>query len=320
MWRAEGRRPCCAAFTRVLPRRTIPGFATVRLQATAVITGQCNMRPIEVFPLATFSSPTSPTPTPSPREMRVAGWPLSPWDLRAGSRGAALTLALAALAVLMTALTDEGGVSISERCARVLPVLPVCAAVGAWLALAGPKRRIEVRALEALGRRPVDSAIAAALGAALVGVASALVMAVDAQVDVSGFFPTLHAAGPYSFDAGVFTNRGAGWSVLADGSVVLPTSATAGALGRAVPAHARESAALVVATGSLAFALLVAVAGRTRQRHAALALFATMLVSVVLFQAAAASRIPPLATPIPSTLLLMAVGWAILRAPKEGSS
>jgi uncharacterized membrane protein YfcA len=237
----------------------------------------------------------------------------------AARRGAALTLALGLLALLTTVMTDEGGVLLSERCTRVLPLIPACAAVATWLALAGPRRSMEVRALEALGRPPLESARAAAVGAALVGIVAALVLALDSRLELRGFFPTVHATGPYAFHEGIFTNLRTGWSVAPDGSISLATPAAA-ALDGTVPPHARLSAALVVAMGSVSFATTVAAFGRDRRRLAAVALFATALGSVVAFQAAAASRIPALVAVVPGTVLLAAVGWAILRRSRQASS
>jgi hypothetical protein len=248
-----------------------------------------------------------------------ASWALSPWDLRAAGRGAALACALSVLAVVVTASTDEGGVPLLERCARVLPILPVCSATATWLALAGTRRTSEVKALEALGRRPEASAGAAALGAALIGVAVSLVMAMSPRVNVSGFFPTLHANGPYTFDAGVFTNQSAGWSVSADGSVLVSATTSAASFARTGLAYARGSAALVVGLGSVAFALTAAL-GRVRLREAGLVLFGTTVLSVVAFQAAAAGRVPALVTPVPTTMLLAAVAWSILRSPRPSAA
>jgi hypothetical protein len=220
-----------------------------------------------------------------------------------------------ALAVLVTAATDEGGLRWAERVARVLPLVPVCVALAAGVTLAGSRRAVESRALEALGRSPFANACGAALGAAAIGLVVALAVFVDPRGSVGAFFPTVHASGRYVFDVDAFSNVATGWRVSDNGTIALPqTSGTV--LDRValdLPPHARLAAALVIAVGSLAFALATARLPRTRRTLHLLGLLATAAATTFGLQAAAAGRIPALLTPLPSTVLLLMTGWAILR-------
>src|ERR1700722_19834927 len=93
------------------------------------------------------------------------GWTV--WDTRQLARAAlAATLALG-LSWLVTAATDEGSVAWGERAGRTLPLAPLCAAVGAWVALAPVMARGETVALGALGRSRAQIAAAAVVGGAL---------------------------------------------------------------------------------------------------------------------------------------------------------
>src|SRR6516225_7575407 len=85
------------------------------------------------------------------------------WDSRLFLRAAVVAVAALALAWLVTAATDEGGISWGERAGRALPLTPGCAAIGVWAALAPSVARGEVRALEALGRSPAQIGAAAVL-------------------------------------------------------------------------------------------------------------------------------------------------------------
>src|SRR5258705_13615327 len=80
------------------------------------------------------------------------------WDRRYARRALVFSGLALALAFLLTAATDEGDVARPVRAGRTWPVIPMCAAVGVWAALAGPRARSERLALEALGRSPQKNA------------------------------------------------------------------------------------------------------------------------------------------------------------------
>ncbi len=227
-----------------------------------------------------------------------------------------------ALAVAITAATDEGGLSWSERVARAVPVVPVCGALATALALGGRDRRGEGRALEALGRSAFANGVAAATGAAAVGLVIALIVLLDANVSVAPFFPTVHGPAPYVFEDGGFSNAATGWRVMQDGTLVLPPPdalASARDALRAhleatgLPPHGRVAAALLTLLGSAGFALTVALVPRARHGTTALVLLGVAAASAFCLQAAAAGRIPLIVVLFPSTMLLLGAAWAIVR-------
>jgi hypothetical protein len=309
--------PEALAFRERMGNPTPDHSGSPRAPSTALI--ECNIGSIESFPAAAFSSPTSPTP-PRPG----ASWAVTPWDAASAGRATGLAVAMLVVAVLVTAATDEGGVAWGERVARVVPLVPVCVAAAAALALAGSRRRMETRALEALGRSPFMNASAAALGAAVVGLLMALLLVVDTHVSVGAFFPSVHASGRYVFEGGGFSNLATGWRVSPDGTIALaPPDAARAVVEDAVhglPHHARLAASLVTAVASLAFALVIAELPRTRRFRSILSLLATAALTTFCLQAAASGRLPALATPLPSTLLLLGTAWAIVRVRWDPST
>lgn len=240
------------------------------------------------------------------------------WDRRRAIESLGYAVVLLGLAFLVTAATDEGGLAWTERVARVVPLAPLGVAVAVALTLAGPRRRVETRALEALGRSPFVNSAGAASGAALVGVVVALLVLVDGRVPVRGFFPSLRAASVYAFDEGGFTSLATGIHVALDGSLMLPPAPTAAVdTTSGLPPHARLAACLVTGMASLAFALLIARLPRQGRTSSLLVLVATGALTTFAFQAAAAGRLPALATPVPATVLLLGAAWAIVRAEWE---
>ena len=54
------------------------------------------------------------------------------WDALLFARAVGMALVALGVALLVTAATDEGGVSWLGRAARTIPLAPVCSALGAW--------------------------------------------------------------------------------------------------------------------------------------------------------------------------------------------
>jgi hypothetical protein len=240
------------------------------------------------------------------------------WDLRAFGRAAGVTALTLALAWLVTAATDEGGVSWGERAGRTLPLTPLCAAVGAWVALAPARSRGEARALAALGRSRVGVGGAAVAGAAAVALAAALLLGVVRSVDLTGFYPTATHASAWSFDAGAFVDAARGLRVTADGTPEHLSALAGAAIASGLPRFARLAAATTTALAGVALPLLLAhtVLGRAQDarldRHdarIAAGAAAAVAASIVLFQAAAARVLPSMLAPLPAlALLAFAVG------------
>ncbi len=244
------------------------------------------------------------------------GW--TTWDLRAFGRAAGVALLTLALAWLVTAATDEGGVSWGERAGRTLPLTPLCAAVGAWVALAPARSRGEARALAALGRSRVGVGGAAVAGAAAVALAAAMLLGIVRSVDLTGFYPAATHASAWRFDAGAFVDAARGLRVAADGTPEHVAALAGAAVASGLPRFARLAAATTTALAGVALPLLLAhaVLGRAQdarfdRSEARIAAGAAVAVaaSIVLFQAAAARVLPSMLAPVPAlALLAFAVG------------
>jgi hypothetical protein len=223
------------------------------------------------------------------------------------------------LAWLVTAVTDEGGIAWPQRFGRTLPLVPLCAALGVWAALAPALARGEVRTLAALGRSPAQIAAAACAGAVLVVFAVSLAVSCVRRVDVSGFFPTVAPNTSWHWNGAAFSDDARGLSVDALGELKTFAPRPAGLDPRVrpyegEPPHARAAAALVIVLAGAALPLLLAhtmlspveVQRAGRVRRSALAWTAgTVAASIVLFQAAATLHSPSLLGVLPAFALLI---------------
>jgi hypothetical protein len=251
------------------------------------------------------------------------------WDAIVVARAAATALVAFAVACLVTAATDEGGVGWLERASRTLPVIPLCAALGAWAALAPVLARGEALALEALGRSPAQIGIAAITGAALVALIVSVFLGASRSIDVAGFYPLVHHASSWHWDGGDFVDESRGLRVLADGAPVRsPPAGGARAPSVSVPPHGRAAAGLALAGAGMALPVLVAQtlltgAGPRKGRglppglRAVIAAGVSVVASVALFQAAAVRYVPAVAGALPPLLLL---AFALLRYREAGDA
>jgi hypothetical protein len=235
----------------------------------------------------------------------VRGLAFTRWDGRQLFRAALATALMLGLAWLVTAATDEGGVSWGERAGRTLPLTPLCATVGAWIALAPALARGEGLAMEALGRSRAQIAAAAVIGGALVALAASVALGLARGVDVAGFFPTATHASAWTWSGSAFVDAVHGLRVGSDGAPVRVMSDVGRVLG-GTPLHGRATAAVVTALAGLALPLLLAHAllERSRVLPAVLAAGATVAASVLLFQAAAVGHLPAAVGALPSVALL----------------
>jgi hypothetical protein len=220
------------------------------------------------------------------------------------------------LAWVVTAATDEGGISWGERAGRTLPLTPACAAVGAWAALAPGRARGEALALAALGRSRAQVAAAAVVGGALAAFVAAVTIGLMRAVDVAAFFPTAAHASTWVWQEGAFADRAQGLLVGVDGAPV-PLTPEAWAVAASIPRFGRAAAALAIASAGLAVPMVLAhalLAPREAAGRGAvagmLASGAAVLGSIVLFQAAAAGHVPALLGGAPPSVLL---AFAVLR-------
>ena len=243
------------------------------------------------------------------------------WDVRISSRAAAVGAVAFGVAWLVTAVTDEGGISWAERLGRVFPVAPACSAVGAWAALLPSVRRGETRALMALGCGASRIALPVVLGAAALSLATSVAIASLPWIGLSGFYPSIVHASAWVWREGSFIDLARGIAV---GPSAVPVSLAAGPQALAsggTPAVGRAAAALSTGAAGLALPLLSAhaVLSSAHRRlatrgpwggHSMIALVCILGVgaTAVLFQSAAAGQSPALlATAPPLALLAFAV-------------
>lgn len=249
--------------------------------------------------------------------------PWTPWDRRVAARAVALATLSLAIAWLLTAATDEGGVPWTTRAVRVLPIAPACTAIGTALALARSRARGEELALETLGASPLRRAASAILGGAVPVVLAALAVALVPAVDARAFFPTRQAQAELHYQAGAFVDPSHGIAVDPDGAITrsaVPDGADASSTSAsAPPLRARSSAATAILTAGLALALLAARVRRASLARAAIGTGATVIASIVLFHAAAARVVPaPLAAAPSLALFVVAASGYVVRAGREG--
>jgi len=246
------------------------------------------------------------------RERSRVADPLLAWDARQAARAFGIAALLAAIAWLVTAVSDEGGLSFGVRTARTLPAAPVCAALATWIVHARARARGELLALETLGVGPRRSGAPAVAGGAALAVLFAVAIAVSPRLDVAVFFPAIPHAGEVRFVDGGFVDARRGARVEIDGALArLPRSDASGATG--LPRGARPIAALAVAMSGIALALVAA--SRTRGAIAGVAALGTAAAMLVGFHAAAASAVAAPAVVMPPGVLL---AWAIVHYRRTG--
>jgi hypothetical protein len=271
---------------------------------------------------------------------RTRGPRWTEWDARCAGRAAVGAAVSLAVAWAVTAASDEGGLAWGERAGRALPFAPVCAAVGAWLALAPGRARGEDVALAALGRSPWERHAAAVAGGACVALLAALAMGVTSRVDVRGFYPRPGATAiAWRADGASFVSLDGRWRIDARGAPErLPAPARADSSDSSdagelpgddardgLPRHARAAAALATAIAGLALPALLTglVAAREgarapRRRSVASAAglsVASLLATLLAFQAAAAERAPALVAAAPPLFLLVAAATLYAAGP-----
>jgi hypothetical protein len=256
--------------------------------------------------------------------------PPTRWDALLFARAAGMAAVALAVAWLVTAATDEGGVPWLGRVARTLPLAPLCSAVGAWAALAPVLLRGEALALQSLGRSPAQVGAAAVAGAALVAVLVAAAVGTSHALDVTGFYPLVTHASAWRWQGGSFVDPGRGLRVLGDGALERTDALVGSADFPAVPRFGRVAAAAAMACAGTALPMLVAQTllgagdarpaegtsglGPRRRVWAVAASAAAVVGSVLLFQAAAARRLPAPAGVLPPLVLL---GYAVRRYRRE---
>lgn len=232
----------------------------------------------------------------------VRSWSL--WDTRVLVRALFATLLAWLVVVLVSAATDEGNVLWRIRFARSLPLVPICAGIGAWMGLASARARGELTALAALGRSPWANALGTSCGGFAVALVAALLMFAAPHVDLSGFYPTAAHAGAFHLETAGYVSHDRKWTVSREGEITRNTGEAEAEGDVSLPEHARLVAGVVTLVGGIAIPLLAALPRKKRTaRSWALAVVA-MGLTVLLFQAAAGRNLPTLCLPFPLLALL----------------
>ena len=242
---------------------------------------------------------------------------MTAWDRRTFARALGATLIGLVVAWLVTAASDEGQLTVGVRAGRVLPLAPLCSAVGAALALGTARIRLETRALEALGRSPSHTALFAAIGAALPSVVVALAIGLTSAVDVSGFYPRAPRSEVFTYDGATFSSPSLGVRVREDGEPV-PLEGASSVHDEGLPTGARPAAAAATGLAGIALAMAAALAIlrvslldgkqlRRRRATAAASVVVTSVATLVAFQAAAAHIAPAVLSTLPPALLFLFV-------------
>ena len=188
------------------------------------------------------------------------------WDRSTAARTFALALSAFVVALLVTAASDEGGVSWPARLARTLPAAPLLSAAATALVAQRARARGEWRALASVGAAPFVIARGTVTGALFFALVAAVATALLPGA-AAAFFPRApfgaHFVPRFTAETRAFLDPASGWSVLPDGALVreaarLPATGPSSSL--TYPAGASVSAALTLAAAGLGLSLLVAAA------------------------------------------------------------
>jgi hypothetical protein len=227
------------------------------------------------------------------------------WHLRLFLRALAGAALAFGLILLLSALTDEGGLSLAVRLGRAAPMTPVAAALGTGAALAPPRWRGELLALSTLGQRPTRSMLPAVLGAAMVGALVGL-MLVLGGIDAHGFFPVVPKSLEMTFDGTAFVEPQSGVRILPNGELATPIAKAMVAATSDLPRYGIVVAGLATLVATLGLAMVAAVLGTWARPLRALLLSVLMVSLLAGFQASASSRVSSLIALVPAFALFSA--------------
>ncbi|MEO9233012.1 MAG: hypothetical protein ABI421_06765 [Polyangiaceae bacterium] len=212
-------------------------------------------------------------------------------------RALALAALVFAVALAISAASDEGGVRFATRLGRTLPLAPICGAIAAWLTLASERAKIEALALESIGRAPALNNAGAVFGGALFALAAASLVAFSSHIDVEAIFPSFSSAPRIEWNGNVFIDSSHGVSFAANGEAQSLPDATKNADVQmpiaAAPAHERGGASVALAFAAIAFPLFAASAIRRVSAAIVVAIAASAFLTFLAFDAVASSRAPP---------------------------
>jgi len=226
---------------------------------------------------------------------------MTPWDVRMALSTVALGVLVFGVACALTGATDEGSIPWATRVLRTLPVIPACGGVVTLLVVRRAERRGEMLALQSIGCSPARAAIFAVVSAAALSIIAAACVLVRSEA-ASGFYPRATESSTIRVVGDGFVDDAHGIRISRDGALsrepaMEPAPSKADGAWRAI------TAAIVLA--SFGFGLALVAARSIPPRVIAWVGFAC-IGSIVLFQAAAASRVPTLAAGLPAIALLIA--------------
>jgi len=236
----------------------------------------------------------------------------SPLDLRLAGRTVTLTVIGAVVVAIVEAITDERGVAAAGTGGRsigVLPLMPVACAIAAVIALAPMTASGELRALASLGCSPWRARLGAIFTAIALSSTAATALAARGN-DVAALFPPPVAASDFRVDTdGAFVSARRRIRVRAtpEGDVLERTGPPPGEV--ATPLSRKEvlGAAVAIALAGIALTVWAAAPFRRGVIRTLLTLTAWGVSEVLIFQAAGARALHPLATATPSLALLLLV-------------
>jgi hypothetical protein len=240
-------------------------------------------------------------------------------DWRNAGRALGLAALVFAVALAISAASDEGGVRFATRLGRALPLAPICGAIAAWLTLASERAKIEALALESIGRAPAFNNAGAVFGGALFALAAASLVAFSSHIDVEAIFPSFSSAPKIEWNGDAFVDSSRGVSFAANGEIQTLPDAIKNEKDHApiatAPAHERGGASVALAFAAIAFPLLAAAAIRRVSAATVVAVAASAFLTFLAFDAVASSRAPASVLALPQAALLF---LAILEYRRSG--
>ncbi len=232
---------------------------------------------------------------------------VTPWDLRLAARTAALSAIALSIVGLVEGITDERGVAAAGtggRAIGVLPLAPVAGAIAVVIALAPTVASGELRALAALGCSPWRARVAPVVCALSLALVAGIGIAAGA-VDVAALFPPPIPASDYRIEGDAFVSDRRRVRIGLDDR--LERTGTVPAVESTPTTRDRRkriAAATAIALAGVALALWAAAPMKRRFGRAVVTLTAWAVGEILAFQAAGAGAVPPLATALPSLILL----------------
>jgi hypothetical protein len=240
-------------------------------------------------------------------------WRLSAWHARIFVRALAGAALAFALILLLSALTDEGGLTLAVRLGRAAPMAPVAAALGTGASLAPPRWRGELLAFATLGERPTRTMLPAVLGAALVGaLVGALLL--FGGIDAHGFYPVVPKTMQLAFDGAAFVEPETGTRVLQSGELAEPVAKVAVVAATDLPRFGAGVAALATLVSTFGLAMVTAGLGLWARPWRAFAIALLVAALLAAFQASASSRVSALAALVPAFALFITALVGYLRS------